>query len=184
MEMPTANSGHDFLQVHIDFLTGRVWLVPTFKTATSATAAGNFVASVFCDVGLPDTLVSDRDPRFTSEFWAALHAALGTSLIFGSSHHHNTNSRTERVNGVIADVLRSFVDGCQDDSPFLIPLVEFAINDSASPLGHGCTAFYAERGQHPRRPLSAPGTSPEDIGLGGDALARHMAVVSNEIPGA
>jgi hypothetical protein len=183
MEMPTANSGHDFLQVHIDFLTGRVWLVPTFKTATSAKAAGNFVASVFRDVGLPDTLVSDRDPRFTSEFWAALHAALGTSLIFGSPHHHNTNSRTERVNGVIADVLRSFVDGRQDDWPSLIPLVEFAINDSASPLGHGYTAFYADRGQHPRRPLSAPGSPPDDIGLGGDALARHMAVVSDEVRG-
>ena len=86
-------------------------------------------------MGLPDTLVSARDPRFTSEFGAALHAALGTSLIFGSPHHHNTNSRTERVNGVIADVLRSFVDGRQDDWPSLIPLVEFAINDTAFPPG-------------------------------------------------
>ena len=181
MEMPTASSGHDFLQVHIDFLTGRVWLVPTFKTATSATAAGNFVASVFRDVGLPDTLVSDRDPRFTSEFWTALHAALGTSLIFGSPHHHNTNSRTERVNGVIADVLRSFVDERQDDWPSLIPLVEFAINDSASPLGHGYTAFYADRGQHPRRPLSSPCTSRDDVGPPGDSLARHMSVVTDEV---
>ena len=114
VEMPTAASGHDFLQVHIDFLTGRVWLVPTWKRATAAVAADNFIASVFRDVGLPDTLVSDRDTRFTSEFWTSLHAALGTSLIFGSQHHHNTNARTERVNGVIADVLRSFVSGPRD----------------------------------------------------------------------
>jgi hypothetical protein len=53
LELPAARSGHDFLQVHIDLLTGRVWLVPTFKTATSETAARNFVASVFRD-GLPD----------------------------------------------------------------------------------------------------------------------------------
>ena len=105
LEMPIAQSGHDFLQVHIDFLTGRVWLVPTFKSVTSSAAATNFMSSVFRDVGLPDTLVSDRDTRFTSEFWTALHAALGTSLIFGSPYHHNTNSRTERVNAVIADVL-------------------------------------------------------------------------------
>ena len=63
MEMPTAASGHDFLQVHIDFLTGRVWLVPTFKTATASTAADNFVRSVFRDVGLPDVLVSDQIGR-------------------------------------------------------------------------------------------------------------------------
>ena len=123
----TAASGHDFLQVHIDFLTGRVWLVPTFKTATASTAADNFVRSVFRDVGLPDVLVSDRDPRFTSDFWTSLHAALGTSLIFGSPYHHNTNSRTERVNAVIADVLRSFVEGRQDDWPAMIPLVESAV---------------------------------------------------------
>jgi hypothetical protein len=77
LELPAARSGHDFLQVHIDLLTGRVWLVPTFKTATSETAARNFVASVFRDVGLPDVLVSDRDTRFTSALWTGLHAALG-----------------------------------------------------------------------------------------------------------
>jgi hypothetical protein len=69
-----AHSGHDFLQVHINLLT---CLVPTFKTATSETAARNFVASVFHDVGLPDVLVSDSDTRFTSAFWTGLHAALG-----------------------------------------------------------------------------------------------------------
>ena len=37
-----ARSGHDFLQVHIDLLTGRVWLVPTFKPATAETAVCNY----------------------------------------------------------------------------------------------------------------------------------------------
>jgi hypothetical protein len=69
LELPTARSGHDLLQVHINLLTGRVWLIPTFKTATAETAARNFVSSVFHDVGVPDVLVSDRDTRFTSAFW-------------------------------------------------------------------------------------------------------------------
>ena len=179
--MPTAASGHDFLQVHIDFLTGRVWLVPTWKRATAAVAADNFIASVFRDVGLPDTLVSDRDTRFTSEFWTSLHAALGTSLIFGSPHHHNTNARTERVNGVIADVLRSFVSERQDNWPSLIPLVEFAINDSASPLGMGYTPFFADRGQHPRRPMSAPADPALPPATDGAAVARLMDHVTGEV---
>jgi hypothetical protein len=153
LELPPARSGHDFLQVHIDLLTGSVWLVPTFKTATSATAARTFVSSVFRDVGLPDVLVSDRDTRFTSAFWTDLHAALGASLVIGSPHHHNTTSKVERVNGVIANVLRSFASERGDDWPELVPLVEFAINDSASTLGSGYTPLYADRGQHPRRPL-------------------------------
>ena len=83
IELPTARSGHDFVQVHIDLLTGRVWLVPTNKTATAETAARNFVASVFRDVGLPDVLVSDRDTRFTSAFWTSDESARG---VLGVAH--------------------------------------------------------------------------------------------------
>ena len=181
VELPKARSGHDFLQVHIDLLTGRVWLVPTFKTATSADAAANFISSVFRDVGLPDVIVSDRDTRFTSGFWTSLHAALGSSLIFGSPHHHNTTSKVERVNGVLEDVLRSFVGERGDDWPALVPLVEFAINDSASPLGTGYTPFYADRGQHPRRPLSPPSDSASSHGEDGAAVAHLMSQVTEEV---
>ncbi len=89
----------------------RVWLVPTVKTATAETAARNFFTSVFRDVELPDVLVSDRDTRFTSAFWTSdqsavtLHETLSATLIFGWPHHHN--SKVERVNCVIADVLLS-----------------------------------------------------------------------------
>jgi len=182
LELPVARSGHDFLQVHIDLLTGRVWLVPTFKTATAETAARNFVGSVFRDVGLPDVLVSDRDTRFTSAFWTGLHEALGASLIFGSPHHHNTTSKVERVNGVIADVLRSFAGERADDWPALVPLVEFALNDSASPLGSGYTPFYADRGQHPRRPLTpAAGPDPAAPVGSGEAAAHLMGRVTAEV---
>ena len=50
LELPVARSGHGCLQVHIDLLTGRVWLVPTFKTAT---ADGSLTASVLRDAGPP-----------------------------------------------------------------------------------------------------------------------------------
>jgi hypothetical protein len=97
LELPPARSGHDFLQVRIDLLTGRVWLVPTFnlsfKTVTLATAARNFVSSVLRDVGLPDVLVSDRDTCFTSAFWKDLHAALGASLVFPSPPQHHEKGR-------------------------------------------------------------------------------------------
>ena len=49
LELPQAKSGHDFMKVHIDLLTGRVWLVPTFKfkLSTAEAAACNFIGSVF-----------------------------------------------------------------------------------------------------------------------------------------
>ena len=127
LELPMVRSGHGFVQVHIDLVTGRVWLVPTSKATTAETAARNFVGSVFRVVGLPDVLVSDRDTRFTSVFWTALHAALGASLIFGSQHHQTTTSKVERVNSVIADILRAvagvLASDSSDDWLAFVPLV-------------------------------------------------------------
>ena len=105
-------------------------------------------------------LVSDRDKRFTSAFWTSLHEALGASLIFGSPQHHNTTSKVERVDGVIADVLRSLADDQCNDWTDFVPLVELAINDSASLrlsaslLRSAYTPFFADRCQHTRRPLT------------------------------
>ena len=47
-------------------------------------AAANFMGSVFKDVGLQDSIVSDCDTRFVAELWTALHETLGTSLVFGT----------------------------------------------------------------------------------------------------
>jgi hypothetical protein len=126
--------------------------------------------------------VSDRDTRFTSAFWTGLHEALGATLIFGSPHHHNTTSKVERVNGVIANVLRAVASDRCDDWPEFLQLVEFAINDSASPLGSGYTPFYADRGQHPRRPLTPPDAPDPAAPAGsGKATAHLMARVTAEV---
>ncbi len=88
----------------------------------------------------------------------------------------------ERVNGVIADVLRSFAGDRADDWPEFLPLVEFAINDSVSPLGSGYTQFYADRGQHPRRLLTPP-DAPDPVAPAGsgEAAAHMMARVTAEV---
>jgi hypothetical protein len=97
-----------------------------------------------------------------------------------SARHITTTPRArwERINGVIADVLRSRSDDC----PALVPLVEFAINDLASPLGSCYTPFYADRDQHPCRPLTPP-SPPDPAGPAGDceAAAHLMVRVTEEV---
>ena len=61
LELPKKRSGHNFMQVHVNLLTSRVWLVLTFKSATLEVAARNFIASVFRDVGLTNTIMSNWD---------------------------------------------------------------------------------------------------------------------------
>ena len=63
-----------------------------------------------------------------------------------------------------------------------MPLIEFAINDSASPLGSGYTPFYADRGQHPRRPLNPPAPPDPAVPAGaGEAAAHLMTRVTAEV---
>ena len=102
--------------------------------------------------------------------------ALCAMLIFGSPHHHNTasNLKVKRINGVIADVLRSFAGDRCDDRQDFVPLAEFALNDSASSLGSGYTPFFADRGQHPRRPLAPPDAPDPALPRDSGEAAAHL----------
>ncbi|POM65789.1 Pol protein [Phytophthora palmivora] len=66
-----------------------------------------FLDSVFRYHGLPETIVSDRDPRFTGVFWDTLFQLLGTKLMVSTADHPQTDGQTERVNRVLEDALRS-----------------------------------------------------------------------------
>ena len=80
--------------------------------------------------GIPSSIVSDRDPKFTSHFWGALHQALGTKLRLSSAYHPQTDGQTERTIQSLEDLLRACVldhKGSWDD---MLPLIEFTYNNS------------------------------------------------------
>jgi hypothetical protein len=146
--LPRTPSGHDAIIVFVDKLTKRVLLAATTKTCTAARAAKLFIQHVECKQGTPRVLISDRDSRFTSEYWRALHKHLGVTLAFSSAYHPQSDGQTERANKVIGEVFRDLSAGVPawDD---LLPSVEFSINNSKSASTKE-TPFFLNYGCHPR----------------------------------
>ncbi|KAA3473673.1 Retrotransposable element Tf2 [Gossypium australe] len=80
--------------------------------------------------GVPLSIISDRDPRFTSRFWKKLQEALGMKLSFSTAFHPQTDGQSERVIQILEDMLRCCVLEFQGNWEKYLPLVEFAYNNS------------------------------------------------------
>ena len=55
--------------------------------------------------GIPLSIVSDRDPWFTSRFWKELQSALGNWLNFSTAFHPQTDGQSKIVIQVLVDML-------------------------------------------------------------------------------
>ncbi|KAL4387925.1 hypothetical protein GQ457_09G030640 [Hibiscus cannabinus] len=80
--------------------------------------------------GVPKSIISDRDPLFTSNFWKSLQTALGTQVKLSTAFHPQTDGQSERVIQVLEDMLRACVIEFHKSWEKSIPLVEFAYNNS------------------------------------------------------
>ncbi|GAA5980991.1 hypothetical protein JCM11641_001421 [Rhodosporidiobolus odoratus] len=109
-----------------------VILIPLPSTATAEDVALLYHDFVVRRFGFQDAIVSDRDPKFTSRFWRALHAKTGTSLRFSSSAHPQTDGRSEITNKIVGQILRTI---CEDDPESWadsLSTAEIAINSASS----------------------------------------------------
>uniref|UniRef100_H3G6A5 Integrase catalytic domain-containing protein n=1 Tax=Phytophthora ramorum TaxID=164328 RepID=H3G6A5_PHYRM len=99
--LPPDDDGRTGVLVFVDRFSKMVHLIPVSDTITAAESAVQFVDTVFRHHGLPESIVSDRDPRFTSAFWSSLFQLLGTKLLMSTAAHPETDGQTERVNRVL-----------------------------------------------------------------------------------
>jgi len=89
--------GHDSIWVIVDRLTKCAHFLAINQKWSLDKLAELYIREVVRLHGVPASIVSDRDPRFTSRFWHSLQAALGTELRMSSAYHPHTNGQSERT---------------------------------------------------------------------------------------
>jgi Integrase zinc binding domain len=122
----------DYLMVIIDRLTSQVHLVPTTTTVTAKGIACLFLKEIVRLHGVPDSIVSDRDSKFTSIFWRELQRLMGTKLVMATAFHPQTDGATERKNRSIDQVLKFVVCEDQKDWAAKCPMVNLVLNRNVS----------------------------------------------------
>ena len=80
--------------------------------------------------GVPVSIISDRDPGYTTHFWKSFQKAMGTRLTMSTAFHPQTDGQSEMTIQVLEDMLRACVLDHKGRWEEHFPLVEFAYNNN------------------------------------------------------
>ena len=128
--LPRTQRQHDAIWVIVDRLTKSAHFLPINVEDSLEKLAKLYVDEIVRLHGVPVSIVSDRDPRFTSRFWPSLQAAIGTCLHFSTVFHSQTDGHSERIIQTLEDMLRACVMEFKGSWDTHLALMEFAYNNS------------------------------------------------------
>ena len=177
--LPKTRSGNDAIVVWVCKFS-KLRHYAACKTAISAPALARlFLDTVVRHHGMPERIISDRDPRFTAHFWRAFWTSMGSTLDMGTAYHPESDGQTENANKTLEIMLRSVIDFTQDDWDEHLAAAELAFNNSKNETT-GFTPFYLVYGREARMPLDlalAPLTKATDNPTAAEATARWRAAL-------
>ncbi|CDI82540.1 hypothetical protein EAH_00066880, partial [Eimeria acervulina] len=105
--------------------------VPAKKTFTAADTVDVLADSLIRYHGLPEALISDRDPRFQSDLWQQLCTRFNIKRALSSSYHPQSDGQTERVNGTLEQMLRTYIQSDEREWERIFPALELAYNTTS-----------------------------------------------------
>ncbi|GKA48653.1 putative reverse transcriptase domain-containing protein [Tanacetum coccineum] len=129
-ELPKSSQGCDTIWMIVDRLTKSAIFVPMRETNPMEKLARMYLKEVVTRHGMPISIICDRDPRFTSNFWRSLQKDLGTSLDMSTAYHPQTDEQSKRNIQTLEDMLRACVIDFGKGWVNYLPLVEFSYSNS------------------------------------------------------
>ncbi|GKE11216.1 putative reverse transcriptase domain-containing protein, partial [Tanacetum coccineum] len=108
-KLPRTSSGHDTIWVIVDRLTMYAYFLPMRKDYKMERLARLYLNDIFARHGVPISIISNRNSRFTSRFWQSMQEALGTHFDMSTAYHPQTNGQRECTIQTLEDMLRACV---------------------------------------------------------------------------
>ena len=154
-----THNGNRYIIIATDYLSK--WVeADAIPASTALDVAEFFVNRIVLRHGAPTILQSDQGRSFLSNLVKDTLHLLGVEHRTSSPYHPQTNGLTERVNGIVINMLSKFVDKDQKNWDQLLPYVVFAYNTSKHSSTGYCPFFLL----HGRRPI-LPGELPATEGI-------------------
>ncbi|KAL6286677.1 hypothetical protein ACE6H2_011067 [Prunus campanulata] len=142
--------GKTVIMVVVDRLTKSAHFVPLAHPFTAPKVAEIFVNTIFKLHGMPQSLISDRDPIFLSNFWESFFKLQGTKLCFSSAYHPQSDGQTEVVNRILEQYLRCTIGDKPQSWTTWLPWAEWWYNTTFQ-SSISMTPFQALYGHPPPR---------------------------------
>ncbi|KAJ0614913.1 putative nucleotidyltransferase, Ribonuclease H [Helianthus annuus] len=128
--LPRTQAGNDTIWVIVDRLTKSAHFLAIKETDKFSQLAAVYLKEVVSRHGVPTSIISDRDPRFTSELWQSMHKSFGSQLDMSTAYHPQTDGQSERTIQTLEDMLRACVLDFGKGWEKHLPLIEFSYNNS------------------------------------------------------
>ncbi|GJX57802.1 putative reverse transcriptase domain-containing protein [Tanacetum coccineum] len=108
-KLPKTSTGQDTIWIIVDRLIKSAHFLPMGENDSMEKLTRQYLKEVVTRHGVPILIISDRDGRFTSQFWQSLQKALGTQLDMSTAYHPQTDGQSERTIQTLEDMLRAYV---------------------------------------------------------------------------
>ena len=131
--LPRTSRKHVAIWVIVDRLTKSAHFLAVRMTFTLEKLCRLYIWAIVRLHGLTVSIVSDRDPRFTAQFWKSFQKAMGTQLSMITAFHPQTDGQSERTIQILEDMLRACVLDLKGSWEEHLPLIEFTYNNSYQP---------------------------------------------------
>ncbi|MBW0485829.1 hypothetical protein O181_025544 [Austropuccinia psidii MF-1] len=159
--VPGGKENYNACLIIVDRFSKRIRCLPCYKEDTAMDTALLFWNNIISTCGVPKIIISNRDPKFTSEFGTSLYDMLGTKLAFSTAFHPQTDGLAERMIQTMEDIVRRFCaygmkykyhEGYIHECVTLLPVVQLAYNTSQHSTTEKTPAV-VEKGWKPLLPV-------------------------------